>query len=129
MAKASKNGTTATNQDTRQRYIEWLATPKADRFEPTQEMFAHVHSVSTRTLQRWQNEPGFWTEVHDLAFSGFGVHLSEIYASIARNAKRGSLPHIKLALQLMGILGANGGVSSSLKLPADPGVVNFSLGD
>jgi hypothetical protein len=96
--------------------IEWLATSKFDRHPPTQGLLADQLGVSLVTISRWKRKPEFNEAVTARARELLGSDLSEIYASLRREAIAGSFQHIKLALELAGeyterreLTGADGG--------------------
>ena len=128
MAKnGSKADTEAAELTVKDRYITWLATPEKERLEPTQQVFSDVWGISDRTLRRWQKEPAVLRQVSQLALEGLAPHLADIYAVLARKAKRGELAHAKLVLQLLGILGGSGEPQKPLFNPAGGKGWDFDL--
>jgi len=77
--------------------------------------------VAPETSSRWKRLSGFRRAVTALARQYLEVDLPDVYAALSREAKAGSLPHIKLLLELVGeypplSTGTNAG---EIVLPAD----------
>ena len=90
------------------RYQQWLSTPKHAREIATQERFAKKLGVSSRTLQRWQELPGFLAAVNDIAIRALHPFTTEVLHSIGQQAAMGSFKHQKLLLQLVGLIDSRG---------------------
>ena len=84
--------------------MTWLAQSKYDRIPSTREEYAKVAGVNSRTLRRWQEVDGFKDEVLGMARQFLTEGLPEVYATILREASKGSFQHAKLALELTGEL-------------------------
>lgn len=82
--------------------IAWDASPLMERDPITQQGLADQLGVTTRTLQNWRKLPYFRAQVRAIAKKYLEKHLPNIYYALADQASRGSFPHIKLALELMG---------------------------
>ena len=80
----------------------WLAMSKEERMPRTQRELAKLLNVNEMTISRWKKLPGFQEEVTAIARSFLVVDLPEIYAALRKEAKAGSLPHIKVVLDLTG---------------------------
>jgi hypothetical protein len=83
-------------------FQEWLAAPKRQRSPKTQGAVAEQIGVTEETLSRWKKQDGWQSAVAESARRYLGDDLPEIYAALAREAKKGSAPHIKLALIAVG---------------------------
>ncbi len=84
--------------------MTWLAQSKYDRIPSTREEYARMVNVNSRTLRRWQDQDGFKDEVLAMARQFLSEGLPEVYATILREAGKGSFQHAKLALELTGEL-------------------------
>jgi hypothetical protein len=82
--------------------IEWLAMPSDERTPLTQGALARQLGVHEVTLSKWTKLPGFQDEVHKLITASLGSDYHDIMAALKRQAKRGSFPHIKMCLELLG---------------------------
>ncbi len=69
--------------------------------------------VNSRTLRRWQEQDGFKDEVLAMARQFLSDGLPEVYATILREAGKGSFQHAKLALELTGELPDQPGTSDN----------------
>lgn len=98
------------------RFQEWLASPKYDRIPPTQELLAPELGVHPITLTRWKALPGWNEAVNALARERLGYHLPEIYGALVREAEKGSIQHIRTALELAGELQQPGTEESPIAL-------------
>ena len=74
----------------------------------TQRELAKLLNVNEMTISRWKKLPGFQEEVTAVARTFLVVDLPEIYAALRKEAKAGSLPHIKVVLDLTGELRSGG---------------------
>jgi hypothetical protein len=83
-------------------FIEWLALPSENRDPLTQYGLAERLGVDKATLVRWSKLPGLQTEVHRRITASLGSDYHDIMAALKRQAKRGSFPHIKMCLELLG---------------------------
>lgn len=86
------------------RVQEWFALPKYERIPPTQEMLAEQVGINSKTITRWKELPGWTDTVTVLARARLGKHLPEIYGALVREAEKGSIQHIRTALELTGEL-------------------------
>lgn len=86
------------------RFIEWLATPKRDRAPKTQQLFAREIGVNQDTLTDWKKMTGFRDDVFNATHQYLKSEMPEIMGALARKAKAGDVPAIKLATQLEGML-------------------------
>ncbi len=84
-----------------QRFVEWLALPKVERHPHTQELFAKELGVNEKTLRRWKKDLGLDTLAADLARENLITHAADFYGALARQAKLGSLGHLKMAFELL----------------------------
>jgi hypothetical protein len=80
----------------------WLATPSDERVPLTEGAMARELGVNPSTLWKWKQKPGFQDEVHKLITASLGSDYHDIMAALKRQAKRGSFPHIKMCLELLG---------------------------
>lgn len=84
------------------RYQQWLALPKKERKPKTIELLAQELGLDRVSMWRWRKLDGFMDEVKLLIRGQLGDDLPEIYGALRTQAKKGSFPHIKLALELAG---------------------------
>lgn len=84
------------------RFIQWLALPRAERLPKTQTALAKDFDCAIETLSRWKDIPGLRDEVNRLAREFVKDDVPEILATIRREAKKGSVPHINMALAMAG---------------------------
>lgn len=82
--------------------IVWEATPIPVRIPVTQEALADKLGVTTRSFYNWRKLPRFWEQVRHITRTYLQVDLPSIYYALADQAKKGSYPHIKLVLELLG---------------------------
>lgn len=94
------------------RFQEWLSLPKYERIPPNQELLAPILGVREETLSRWKQKPGWNEAVNALARERLGQHLPEIYGALVREAEKGSIQHIRTALELAGELAQPGSEES-----------------
>lgn len=97
-------------------YLEWVALPREMRSPKTVAAYAAQKKLDRTTLWRWSKLPGFKEAASAAARAGLQSELSEILTSLAKQAKKGDVPAIRLALEVMGEYtprqehtGANGG--------------------
>lgn len=93
---------TSVLSEKQQTYIDWLAISKYERKPMTEALLAKELNVTDRTLRRWKQTPGFRQLITKRAREFLGDSLPEIYGALAREAIKGSFPHIKLALEMTG---------------------------
>lgn len=98
------------------RFQEWLALPKYDRFPPNQELLAPEIGVHESTLSKWKQQEGWNEAVNALARARLGQHIPEIYGALVREAEKGSIQHIRTALELVGELTQLGTEGNELKV-------------
>lgn len=84
----------------------WLAQSKYDRLPTNEGELSKEIGVTTRTFRRWKKQPGFMDDVRAIAKEQLADGLPEVYASIYREAIKGSYQHARLALELVGDIGA-----------------------
>lgn len=88
------------------RYQHWLAQSKCDRVPPTKEKLAKDElGVNAATLWRWEQLPGWDDAVTQIAMKYLRSDTAEVLQALAREAKKGSIQHIKEFLGLVGIVG------------------------
>lgn len=87
------------------KYQYWLAQSKYDRVPPTKELFAADLGVNAATLWRWEQTPGWDAAVTAIALKYIQKDTAEVLQALAREAKKGSIQHIKEFLSLVGIVG------------------------
>lgn len=85
------------------RFMRWLALPKAERQPKTQAALAKEFDIVPDTLSRWKDIPGFREKVNQLAREFLKDDVPEILLAIRREAKKGSVPHINMALAMAGL--------------------------
>lgn len=83
-------------------YLEWVATPKELREQKTVLAFSKRIGVDRTTLWRWSNLPGFRDAVLSATRNYLKDELPEIFSALAKRAKQGDVPAIKLALEVSG---------------------------
>jgi len=84
-------------------YIGWLATPRSDRNPATEEELAELLQVDPLTLRYWRKLPGFRDEIIRLVRSLTGDRLPDALARLEDMAVDGSVQHLKLYLDLLGV--------------------------
>jgi hypothetical protein len=84
------------------RFIEWLATPEHDRMPLNQRALATELGVHPVTLSKWRRHPGFMADVNALVDEHLADDYSDITDALKREARKGSFPHQKLYLELIG---------------------------
>ena len=84
-------------------FLEWCALPKKLRKPRTQRLLAEQIGVDENTLTRWKKLDGWLLAVAEIAREYMGDDLPDIFAALAREAKKGSAPHIKMALEVTGV--------------------------
>jgi hypothetical protein len=82
--------------------MEWLATPTGDRQPLRQGAFAKEIQVNEATLWRWRKLPGFMGEVNRLVDEHLADDYSEITDALKREARKGSIQHIRTYLEMIG---------------------------
>ena len=99
-----------------QKYLDWVALPKSIRQPKTLTQYARQNSVDRTTLWRWTKVSGFQEAAAAAARDGLKSELPEIFEALAKKAKDGDVPAIKLALEVAGeytprqeLTGKNGG--------------------
>lgn len=83
-------------------YMDWLALPKALRQPKTDGQFATQLGVNQSTLWRWRQIPGFADELRRQVREQLKSEVPEIYEALVKEAKKGDVPAIKLALEITG---------------------------
>jgi len=86
----------------------WLAQPKEERIPFNQEHFAKKIGVVDSTLSRWKRLEGWDEAVIEIARKHLLRDLPQIYAALSREARKGSIQHIRTALELAGEMSAMG---------------------
>jgi len=81
------------------KYIRFLADPEETR---SKSQFAQDIGVSLRTLFRWQEKEGFSDAVYELAMVHLKGDLAPVLRALAKQAGKGDVQAIKLALQHTG---------------------------
>ena len=87
------------------RFQRWLALPKAARSPRTQKALAEKIGVCEDTLTDWKHLPGFRDAVGALAREYVKDDIPDILYAIRRDAKKGSVAHINMALAMCGMAG------------------------
>lgn len=82
------------------RFQEWLALPKQLREPKTQRALAPLLGVGEDVLSEWKKLEGFVDTVASLARQHLKSELPEIFGALAREAKAGDVPAIKLVAQI-----------------------------
>jgi len=83
-------------------FIVWEATPIPVRLPTTINLLAGKLGITARTLFNWRKLPKFREQVRSIARRYLEQDLPSIYYALSDQAQRGSYPHIKLALELVG---------------------------
>lgn len=83
--------------------MRWLALPKAARSPKTQRALAQQIGVCEDTLTDWKQLPGFRDATNALAREYVKDDIPDILFAIRRDAKKGSVPHINMALAMAGM--------------------------
>jgi len=87
------------------KYQHWLAQSKYERIPPTKELYAVELGVDAATLWRWEQKPGWDNAITQIALTYLRKDTAEVLQALAREAKKGSVQHIKEFLSLVGIVG------------------------
>lgn len=82
--------------------IVWEATPIPVRVPVSLTALATKIGVTDRTLYNWRKLPKFREQVRAIARTYLEQDLPSIYYALSDQAQRGSFPHIKLVLELLG---------------------------
>lgn len=85
-----------------QTYMEWLATPKKLRTPKTIEQLASKLGYNRTTLWDWTKLSGWNKAVSMIARDYLHSDAAEIFQALGDKAKRGDVPAIKLALEVLG---------------------------
>lgn len=85
------------------KYIEWVATPEELREQRRLADFAEHIGISRVTLWRWNKIPGFHEAVQEQTKQYLGDALPEVLATLKEMARRGSFPHQKMYLEMLGM--------------------------
>lgn len=94
----------ATNFTTeQQQYLEWVAMPKKLRIPKTVSAYAKQAGVDRTTLWRWSCLSGFRERANAMSKDYLKDEVGEILGSLAREAIKGDVPAIKLALEVAGV--------------------------
>lgn len=91
----------------KQRLVEWLALTKFNRVPATQEAFAAEIGVSPITVSRWKNDPMVQDELKRRVRQELASERGNFYGALIREATKGSIQHIKLALEILGDIGSS----------------------
>lgn len=86
-----------------QRFIAWLAFPKAQRVPRTQQELAGKIGVHQDTLTDWKHLPGFMDAVNTLARELVKHDVAEVLGVIRSRAKKGELPFVNMLLAMSGL--------------------------
>ena len=116
----------ATTWTTKQQlFLQWLATPKADRTPKTRDEFAAELALDRRTLTRWEHLPGFMNAVYEEAGIVLDARMPQILARVGSSAEEGNVELIKLALELRGRWTPTANINANLS-PADTLAATFA---
>lgn len=83
-------------------FLDWLSLPTRERLPLTQKMLADELGVREETLCRWKQLPGFEDERLRRIRARLGVKAHEIMGAFVDEASKGSYPHQKTWLEMMG---------------------------
>jgi hypothetical protein len=86
-----------------ERFIAWLALPKAQRTPKTQQALAKEIDIASETLTRWKSLPGFMDAVNALARELVKHDVAEVLGKIRAEAKKGNLPFVNMVLSMAGM--------------------------
>lgn len=86
-----------------QRFIAWLALPRAQRTPKLQRELARVIGVGEDTLSDWKKLPGFIDEVNLLARELVKYDVAEVLGVIRREARKANLPYVNMVLAMAGM--------------------------
>lgn len=84
------------------KYQEWLALPKALRTPKTQALLAKELGYDPATLWRWSQQPGFTDAVKQFAKHHLQSEVPAVLEALAKRAKGGDVPAMKLFLEMSG---------------------------
>jgi len=91
--------------DRQRLFLMWASLLPAERPANlrTHEQVAEKLGVTVGSLIRWENTPGFWQSLFETSLAQAGRRLPEILDSLVRKALSGSVPAIKLSLEVLGV--------------------------
>lgn len=76
------------NVEGREAFLEWLATPKADRDPPSENKFALAHGLDRSILWRWKNDWRFAAKVTERLGRSLDIgEVPDVLASLLVSAK------------------------------------------
>lgn len=75
----------------------------------TQKEIAEKLNLCAETVSRVENDENFWDDVFKEVRRMGRKHEAKIWQAFIRNCERGSIQHIKLYLEIMGIYNPRGG--------------------
>lgn len=84
-------------------FIEWCATPEDLREIRDVGKYADSLGVARSTLWRWKRLPGWNDEVQHYCKANMGDALPDVLATLKEYARRGSFPHQKMYLEMLGM--------------------------
>lgn len=86
-----------------QRFIAWLALPKAERVPKTQRLLADELGVNEATLSDWKRLTGFIDDVNMLARELVKHDIAEVLGVIRCEAKKANLAYVNMVLSMAGL--------------------------
>jgi hypothetical protein len=86
-----------------ERFIAWLALPKAERAPKLQQQLAKEIGVDQSTLSDWKKLPGFMDEVNTRARELVKHDIADVLGVIRREAKKANLPYVNMVLAMAGM--------------------------
>lgn len=84
------------------KFMLWLALPELERTPFRQDHLATEMGVHETTLCKWKKLPGFMAEVHKIIRASLSDNAHEVMSSFKKQAAKGSFPHQKTYLEMMG---------------------------
>lgn len=86
-----------------ERFIAWLALPKAERRPRSHLLLAQELDLTVETLSRWKHLPGLMDQVNALARELVKHDVAEVLGVIRTKAKKGDLPYVNMVLAMGGL--------------------------
>jgi hypothetical protein len=88
--------------------LVWYAMPSDRRIPSTAKRLAADLGVPESTLYHWQGQAGWSAAVAEIARHNMTKRLPHLYGSLTKQAEAGDIKALRLAFELMGMVGAEG---------------------
>jgi hypothetical protein len=86
-----------------ERFIAWLALPKAQRVPKQQRDLAKAIGVDEGTLSDWKHLTGFFEAVNALARDLVKHDVADVLGVVRSRAKKGELAYVNMVLAMAGM--------------------------